>query len=141
MKIKKFKESGGINDFISLNEVEDIFSHINDMDNVEITISNGYANSSGDICLSEKQEDDDDIRIIKVEIFYNPENYMSYCIDYGSNTLSLSSMDLDKFKKILDEINDCSSHLESNGYSISTNIIGNFILVTIFKEGSMEWEN
>ncbi len=137
MKIRRFNEDMESGDFISIQEVKDIFSHLYDtLEDVKISYKWLYGNSEYHVSEFEGEEDEE-IQVIMIEGQMPLDDTIPFYADYGVDFQSVSIKDLSKAKEVIDEIIDASKHLEPEGYQVNTQIYNYMFVITISKIGTL----
>lgn len=137
MKIRRFNEDMESGDFISLQEVKDIFSHLYDtLEDIKVSYKWIYGNSEYHVSDSEG-EDENEIQVIMIEGQMPLDDTIPFYADYGVDFQSVSIKDVSKARNVIDEIIDASKHLEPEGYQVNTQIYNYMFVITISKIGTL----
>ena len=128
MRIKRFNENIENEDFISIEDIKSIISHLYDTNtNIEIVYSWADVESlrsSGTLHLSENKENDTDVKVARVNIIVTDKKESSIALyfDYGVDYHALKNGEILDVSNILKEIHDITPHLKSEGYDIYTSV-------------------
>jgi hypothetical protein len=138
MKIRRFNENTE-GDFISIEEVKEIFAHLYDFQDLNIEIAKKWASGSSEYHLSsdEYDNDDNDIEVMTITADLDLKDSISLYVDYGVDSYGASTGDLQTTNQILTEIIDASKHLESQGYETHTELHNYVFLITISRKGTL----
>lgn len=137
MKIRRFNENTESEDFISIEEVKEIFAHLYDFQDLDIEIVKKWASGGSEYHLSSDKEYDNDIEVMVVTADLDLKDSISLYVDYGVDSYGASTGDLQTTNQILTEIIDASKHLESQGYEIHTELHNYIFLITISRKGTL----
>ncbi len=136
MKIRRFNEDMESGDFISIQEVKDIFANLDDyLDNIEITYK--WLSGTSEYHIIDEPEETQDIRVILIKGELPYEDSIPFYAEYGYDSHAVDTSDLVKLQSALSEVVDASKHVESEGYRVYTQITNYMFFITISKVGHL----
>ena len=136
MKIRRFNEDIESGDFISIQEVKDIFAHLDDyLDNVEISYK--WLSGITEYHLTDEPEETQDTQVVLIKGELPYEDNVPFYAEYGYDSQAVSTKDLIKLQSVLAEVIDASKHVESEGYKVHTQITNYMFFITISKIGDL----
>lgn len=137
MKIKRYNENIESVDFISIQEVSEIFAQLYDLLD-DIKISNKWLSGDTEYHIMDNPEPEDrDTQVIMIEGQMSCADIISFYVDYGYDFHAASINDLSKATEVIKEIIDASKHIESDGYKVHTQITNYMFIITISKIGTL----
>lgn len=136
MKIRRFNEDIESGDFISLQEVKEIFAHLDDYLE-HMNVSYKWLSGVTEYHITDEPEETQDIQVIMISGELPYQDNIPFYAEYGYDKQSISVKDLMTLQSILTEVIDASKHIESDGYKVYTQIVDYTFNITISKVGDL----
>lgn len=137
MKIRRFNENIENDDFISIEEVKEIFAHLYDFQDLDIEIEYKWLSGDSEYHVLDDKEEDDDVKSIVVEADLTIDDSNNFYGEYGYDIVGSPPNGLRVVSEVIKEIVDGSKHLESQGYETTTQINNYNFIITIAKKGTL----
>ncbi len=144
MRIRRFNENMKSDNFISIQEVKEVFANLDDhLNNIEIShqwlsgTTEYHVSAEPEETEDKHPEETEDIKVIMITGELPYEDSVPFYEEYGHDSHSISTKDIIKLQNTLSEIVDSSKHIESEGYRVHTQIYNYMFVITISKIGEL----